>query len=185
MTKDLKGGMTAALCAAVLLAASLAGAAKSDEPMSDSWITAKTKMSLAADDRVKGRQVSVETRNGEVMLRGKVDSEDAKMAAEDVARRIDNVKGVKNELQVVAPSRREETEETDETVATRVEKALKQDEALRKANPDVKVNAGVVTLTGEASDMTTKSKASWIAWKVKGVKSVTNDMTVKEKRDRR
>ena len=43
--------------------------------MSDSWITSKTKIALFADDRVKGTQVHVETKDGKVMLRGKVDSE--------------------------------------------------------------------------------------------------------------
>lgn len=172
------------LCAALLIAASLGGLAMAkDSPMSDSWITAKTKMALAADDRVKGRQVSVETKNGEVMLRGKVDTEEAKLAAEDVARRIENVTGVKNELQVVAPARREAVEDADEAIADRVKKALDKDEATRKADIGVKVNAGVVTLTGE-SDLMTKSKASWLAWKLKGVKSVTNDMTVMEKKKR-
>jgi len=171
------------LCAAVLIAASLGGTAeaKSESPMSDSWITAKTKLALAADDRVKGRQVNVETKNGEVVLRGKVDDEMAKTAAEEVARNIENVKGVKNELQVVAPARREAVEESDEAVTDRVKNALDKDDALRKADIDVKVSAGVVTLTGEAPSLMAKSKASWLAWKLPGVKSVQNDLTVMEK----
>src|SRR5712691_6805593 len=51
---------------------------------SDSWITSKTKIALFADDRVKGRQVHVETQKGTVMLRGKVDSAEAKSAAAEV-----------------------------------------------------------------------------------------------------
>jgi osmotically-inducible protein OsmY len=41
------------------------------------------------------------------MLRGKVDSDEAKNAAEEIAKGIDGVKSVKNELQVVATSKRE------------------------------------------------------------------------------
>src|SRR6266849_3879924 len=48
--------------------------------MSDSWITSKAKIALFSDDRVKGRQVHVETKDGMVMLRGKVDSAEAKAA---------------------------------------------------------------------------------------------------------
>ena len=51
-------------------------------PIADSWLTAKSKIALFADARVKGRQIDVETTNGEVMLRGKVDSAAAKQAAE-------------------------------------------------------------------------------------------------------
>jgi len=74
--------------------------------MSDSWVTSKTKIALFSDDRVKGRQVHVETKDGVVYLRGKVDSSEAKAAATDVAKGIEGVKDVKNELQVVAPSAR-------------------------------------------------------------------------------
>src|SRR5262244_2866374 len=42
--------------------------------MSDSWLTSKTKIALFSDDRVKGRQVHVETKGGVVYLRGKVDT---------------------------------------------------------------------------------------------------------------
>ena len=49
--------------------------------ISDSWVTAKTKLDLFADERVKGRQISVETVKGAVTLRGKVDSNEAKAAA--------------------------------------------------------------------------------------------------------
>ena len=71
--------------------------------MSDSWITSKTKIALFADDRVKGTQVHVETKDGTVMLRGKVDSNEAKTAAAEITKGIEGVKSVKNELQVVAP----------------------------------------------------------------------------------
>ena len=54
--------------------------------MTDSWITSKTKIALFADDRVKGTQVHVETKDGTVMLRGKVDSTEAKAAAAEVTR---------------------------------------------------------------------------------------------------
>lgn len=176
------------LCVAVVIAAALGGraAAKNgDSPMSDSWITAKTKMALASDDRVKGRQINIDTKNGEVILRGKVDTEEAKTAAEEVAKNIENVRRVKNELQVVAPARREAVDDNDDAISDRVKKALDRDDSLRRADIDVKVNAGVVTLTGEAPDMMAKSKASWLAWKLPGVKSVQNDLTVKEKEKER
>jgi hyperosmotically inducible protein len=49
--------------------------------VTDSWLTAKTKIALSSDERVKGRQISVETVKGTVMLRGKVDSDEAKTQA--------------------------------------------------------------------------------------------------------
>src|SRR3990167_2826807 len=71
--------------------------------ISDSWLTAKTKIALFADDRIKGGQVSVETVNGEVSLRGKVDSDDAKAAAASIAQAVEGVKRVRNDLKGVPP----------------------------------------------------------------------------------
>ena len=151
------------------------------EPATDSWVTAKTKIALFADARVKGRQINVETKNGLVMLRGKVDSDEAKNAAEETAKSIDGVKSVKNELQVVAPVKRKAVEEKDDAITDRVKREIAKDSRLSKGSIDVKTNAGVVSLTGEVADITSSAKASWTAWKVVGVKSVKNDLTVKDK----
>ena len=151
------------------------------EPVTDSWVTAKTKIALFADARVKGRQINVETKNGVVMLRGKVDSDEAKTAAEETAKSIDGVKSVKNELQVVAPAKRKVVEEKDDAITDRVKREIAKDSRLSKSSIDVKTNAGVVSLTGEVPDITSSAKASWTAWKVVGVKSVKNDLTLKDK----
>ena len=52
---------------------------------------------------------------------------------------------------------------------------------MRKAGIHAQTNAGVVSLTGEVPDLMTSAEASWAAWQVPGVKSVKNDLTVKEK----
>jgi hyperosmotically inducible protein len=156
-------------------------ASTAKEPVTDSWVTAKTKIALFADARVKGRQINVETKNGVVMLRGKVDSDEAKTAAEETAKSIDGVKSVKNELQVVAPAKRKVVEEKDDAITDRVKREIAKDSRLSKSSIDVKTNAGVVSLTGDVPDITSSAKASWTAWKVVGVKSVKNDLTVKDK----
>src|SRR6266851_2074416 len=143
--------------------------------MSDSWITSKTKIALFADDRVKGRQVHVETKNGVVMLRGKVDSAEAKSAAAEVAKGIDGVKNVKNELQVVAPSQRTEVTADDNVIAKSVQNKLKADPQLKNAK--VVVNNGVVSLSGEVKNIAASAKASEVARSVAGVRSVKNDLT--------
>ena len=149
-------------------------------PMNDTWLTAKTKIALAADGRVKGRQINVETTQGVVLLRGKVDSDAAKHAAGDIAKPIDGVKSVKNDLEVVAPSKREAVEEKDEAITARVKEHFATDAHLKKADIAVQTNAGVVSLTGEVKDLMTSANASWTAWFVPGVKSVKNDLLVKE-----
>ena len=66
----------------------------------DGAITVKVKAALAGDPRTKAHQVNVETREGNVQLSGFVDSSEAKSTAEELARAVDNVKSVDNQLDV-------------------------------------------------------------------------------------
>jgi hyperosmotically inducible periplasmic protein len=174
---------TALVVGGALIAGSAQALGKADEktPINDSWITAKTKIALFADSRVKGSEINVETSQAAVMIRGKVDSDAAKQAAEGIAKGVNGVKTVKNELQVVAPSKREATDDKDDAITARVNGQIEKDAQLRKAGIHAQTNAGVVSLTGEVQDLMTSAQASWTAWQVPGVKSVKNDLTVKEK----
>jgi len=176
-------GAALVLGAAFVAAPMPAHAIKADEtPMNDSWLTSKTKIALFADGRVKGRQINVETQQGEVILRGKVDSDAAKLAAEEIAKGIDGVKMVKNDLQVVAPNTRDIIEDHDDAITARVKDEIKKDQRLAKADINVKTNAGVVSLTGEVPDIVTSAHASSMVWSVPGVKSVKNDLMLEDKK---
>lgn len=146
--------------------------------VSDSWITSKTKIALFADERVKGREVSVDTQKGVVHLRGKVDSDEAKSAAADVAKNVEGVQSVKNDLQVVAPTARKAVDANDKEIAKAVGARLTQDMQLKKV--DVRADGGIVTLTGEVPSITASAKASEMARNVPGVKSVKNELTVRQ-----
>jgi hyperosmotically inducible protein len=174
---------TALVVGAVLTAvpATAVDISKEKTLVNDSWLTAKTKIALAADSRVKGRQVEVETTEGRVMLRGKVDSDEAKRASEGITAGLDGVKTVKNDLEVVPPSAREAEEEKDEAITARVKEHIAKDSPPKDADINVQTNAGVVSLTGEVPEIATSAQASWTTRQVPGVKSVKNDLTVKEK----
>ena len=176
------------LCTALVVGAALitvpataVDVSKEKALVNDSWLTAKTKIALAADGRVKGRQIDVETTNNVVMLRGKVDSDAAKQAAEDITKMLDGVKTVKNDLEVVTPAKREVIDDKDDAITTRVNEQIAKDTYLKDAGIRTQTNAGVVSLTGEVKDIMTSANASWTAWQVPGVKSVKNDLTVNEK----
>jgi hyperosmotically inducible periplasmic protein len=134
------------------------------EATSDSWITSKAKIALYADDRVKGRDASVETMNGEVFLRGKVESEEAK--------------GVKNDLQVVSASTRKAVTADDKVITRSVESRFSKDPDLKKI--DVRTDAGVVVLSGQVANITAAARASEMAHKVDGVKAVKNELRVNQ-----
>jgi hyperosmotically inducible protein len=67
---------------------------KSEQPVSDTWITTKVKAELAATDGVKSTDISVETTNGVVTLIGVQDSKTAVDKAIAAARSIKGVKDV-------------------------------------------------------------------------------------------
>ena len=73
-----------------------------------------------------------------------------------------------------------DVEATDDAITKQVKRHLSRDKDLQHESIDVKVNAGVVSLTGETNTFGSSAKASYIAWKTPGVKSVKNDITVKE-----
>lgn len=66
----------------------------------DAWITAKVKTMLLKDEGVKGLDVNVETHKGTVQLAGWVNNPMQIAQAEKIARSVEGVTGVKNDLQV-------------------------------------------------------------------------------------
>ena len=177
--------VTATVVAGVLLAAAPAWVSAADskqsttsavkEVVTDSWLTAKTKIALFADNRVSGTKVNVETQRGVVFLRGKVDNETAKSAAAEVAKGIDGVQTVKNELQVVPPSAQKAVEAKDDDITKQVKARLSGDARLKSL--DVRTDNGVVTLQGKVPSIMDSARASEMAHGVGGVRAVRNDVT--------
>lgn len=66
----------------------------------DSTITAKVKAAIFEEDTLKSTQITVVTYKGVVQLSGFVDSSRSVNRAEMVARNVDGVKSVKNDLVV-------------------------------------------------------------------------------------
>jgi osmotically-inducible protein OsmY len=66
----------------------------------DSVITGKVKAALVADSTTKAHQISVETFKGVVQLSGFVDSTDARSRAGQLAKEVEGVKTVKNDLEL-------------------------------------------------------------------------------------
>ena len=66
----------------------------------DGAITTKVKSALAGDSRTKAHQINVETSDGQVQLSGFVDTSEAKSTAEELARSVEHVKSVNNQIDV-------------------------------------------------------------------------------------
>ena len=72
--------------------------------LNDAGITAKVKTQLAGDPAINALYVNVDTSKGQVTLSGKVALAEQKAEAEKVARKVDGVKDVVNQIQVVCPT---------------------------------------------------------------------------------
>jgi hyperosmotically inducible protein len=71
-----------------------------EQVVDDGAITAKVKAALAGDSRTKAHQVNVETHEGAVQLSGFVDTAEAKSTAGELARAVEHVRSVDNQLDV-------------------------------------------------------------------------------------
>jgi hyperosmotically inducible protein len=74
--------------------------AKVGRVIDDSVITGKVKAALIADAVTKAHQIKVETRQGEVLLSGFVDSKEARSRAAELARTVEGVRSVKNSIEL-------------------------------------------------------------------------------------
>jgi hyperosmotically inducible periplasmic protein len=68
---------------------------------SNATLTTKVKTALASDAGAKTMaNINVDSNNGVVTLKGRVDTADAKKKAGEIAKKVEGVKSVKNELKV-------------------------------------------------------------------------------------
>jgi hyperosmotically inducible protein len=75
-------------------------AATSGEAVTDGWITTKVKSSFVGEDALEDSDIDVDTKNGVVTLKGTVASEAGRARAVAVAKKIEGVKQVKDELKI-------------------------------------------------------------------------------------
>ena len=146
--------------------------------VTDSWLTLQTKMALLADERVSSGDIHVTTQRGVIALRGKVDSEAEQQAAGEIARTIEGARDVSNQLTVVPQDDRKAVDREDRELVRDVKHEIKQDARLKRARIHVRVDAGIVTLTGKAPSLATSVRASETARRVSGVRAVRNELTL-------
>jgi hyperosmotically inducible periplasmic protein len=142
----------------------------------DDWVTVKVQTALYQDLRFMGRRLTVDTVQGVVTLRGKVDSDADAKAAGEIARSIEGVKDVRSDLTVVPAAERAQVEAKDGTISRLIKDQLKRDPQLQNERIDTRVDMGVVTLTGEVTSSAASERASNLARGVPGVLSVKNEL---------
>jgi hyperosmotically inducible protein len=149
------------------------------EAIDDATLTARVKTALIGDERTKARQIDVESFRGDVQLNGFVDSAEARSAAASVAKSVDGVTKVTNNLQV-RDDRTAGDVVDDATINSKVRAALIGDERTKAHQIEVDTNDGVVSLGGFVDTAANKTAAAQIAGDVAGVTRFDNKLEVRK-----
>jgi osmotically-inducible protein OsmY len=120
--------------------------------------------------------IGVAAREGVVTLTGHVASFADKLAAERAAWRVAGVRAVAQEIEVRLPSDRKSS---DEEIAARALRMLEWDVAVPHERITVKVDHGLVTLSGEVEWGYQRDEAEDDVRRLNGVKGVINSIKVK------
>jgi hyperosmotically inducible periplasmic protein len=147
--------------------------------ISDSAITTKVKANFLGDERLKGSHIKVTTTNGVVTLTGSATGSDSKAAAEDIAKNVDGVKSVDDELTSPSGSgsmhkavAKTERVGSDSWITTKVKSEIMGDSVSKGFKVSVKTVNGVVMLSGVLPNDDAVAHVKDLAEKVEGVKSV-------------
>ena len=128
---------------------------KVGDAASDSRITMTVQSKYFASDEVKGHEIDVDTDHGVVTLKGKVQSENARQQAVQIARGVDGVARVEDQLTIIpdgerAAVRTGEAERSPGWITTKIQAQYYVHPGLKPWNIDVTTSRnGVVTLAGE------------------------------------
>lgn len=149
------------------------------EQFDDTVTTGRVKAALIADPVTKAHQIDVEVFRGVVQLNGFVDSTVNRDRATTVARGVNGVHEVRNNLRVQASDRTAGEAVDDTAITARVKAALAADERTKAHQINIETRAGVVQLSGFVDNAAVKAAAGDIAGRVQNVSRVDNQLDIK------
>lgn len=131
---------------------------------------------LEFDPAINATQIGVSVHDGVVSLSGHVGTFVEKHAAERAARRVKGVRAVAQDIEVhLAPDKKT----SDDEIAARAVKMLDWDMAIPKGAVTIKVEHGVVSLSGQVDWAFQRAEAEYDVRKLGGVKAVINDIRIR------
>jgi len=142
----------------------------------DATITTKVKGMLLDDHSVPAMKIDVDTIDGNVILTGVVDTREQKERALEIARKVEGVKKVTDNMQVGLKTWGDAW--NDEVLVTKINKDLLMAPGIRTFNIDVDSDLGVVTLTGVVDTPANKQRIIDLVRNRPGVKKVVDNLTL-------
>ncbi len=150
------------------------------EQIDDTVITGKIKADLIGDPVTKAHEIDVEVFKGRVQLNGFVRDNDMRQRAVAIAKGVNGVVGVDNNLKLKGADTLTAGEKVDDGALTaKVKTALAEDERTKATQINVETRDAVVLLAGFVNNSTARTAAGDLARGVSGVSRVDNQIAVK------
>lgn len=149
---------------------------------SDGWIGTKIRTKLLLTGNVSAVDTKVEVKDGAVTLTGNADNLAQKELTSAYVQEVEGVKSVNNLLTVPAAPADQRTlsdRVDDASITAQVKYALITHQSTSALRTKVTTKNGVIAIEGEAGSAAEKDLVTRLAGRVRGVRSVSNNMTVK------
>jgi hyperosmotically inducible periplasmic protein len=145
---------------------------------SDAWMAVKIRSRLLVKGNVSATSTKVDVKEGHATLTGSADNAAQKELTGIYAAEIEGVKTVKNELVITDKATMGEKID-DASITSQVKYALLTHKGTSAVKTKIITSDGVVMVTGEAGSDAEKALVTKLAKDVRGVNSVSNNMTVR------
>jgi osmotically-inducible protein OsmY len=149
---------------------------------SDAWIATKIRTKLLVSGDVSMVNTDVAVNEGVVTLTGKAENLAQKELTEAYVAEVEGVASVDNQLMVPetpVATRTVGDRIDDASITAQVKYALLSHESTSAMKTNVTTKNGVVEIEGEAKSDAERALVTHLASKVRGVKSVNNEMTLR------
>lgn len=161
------------------IAAPVAGTSVGTE-IDDTVITSSVKSALLADADIRSFDFKVETRKGEVLLSGFVDNQAQLDRATATAQTVSGVKKVQNNVSLRATPTTVGNKIDASLITGKVKAALLADTRIKSFDIAVVTRKDEVQLSGFVNNQDQIDRAIEVARSVEGVRTVTNEMRIKQ-----
>ena len=149
-----------------------------EEERSDLSINSELKAKLLADSQLSGFSVDVDTQQHKVVMTGEVANKIMKDKAQRLAKTVQGVRSIDNQLVITGEKMPPESERSDTGIHTELKAKLFADSELSGWSINVDVEERVVTMTGTVDRQELKTKATELGETVAGVERFNNDLDI-------
>jgi osmotically-inducible protein OsmY len=144
--------------------------------MSDLSLKKAVEEELEWEPSIDAEHIGVSVDEGIVTLSGYVGNYSQKLTAELATKRVKGVRGIAQEITVRYP---EDKKTADDQIAKRALDVIAWDSTIPNDRIQVKVQSGIVTLSGEVDWFFQRADAEAAVKKLTGVKAINNLITIK------